>query len=112
MRMGYSLYHQKKYDASAIFFDKAIQLNPNLAEAWNNRAAIYQFVDKKYDSARQYYHKAISLSERANNHRVLDIARKNISSLPPPKEILVLVIDTLTLEGFYKSLCRDGGQQQ
>jgi tetratricopeptide (TPR) repeat protein len=98
--MGYSLYHQKKYDTSAIFFDKAIQLDPNLAEAWNNRAAIYQFIDKNYDNARQYYNKAISLSKQANNHRVLDIARKNISSLPPPKEILVPVTDTLTLETF------------
>jgi len=98
--MGYSLYHQKKYDTSAIYFDQAIQLDPNLAEAWNNRAAIYQFVDKNYDNARQYYNKAISLSEQVNNHRVLDIARKNISFLPPPKAILVPVTDTLTLETF------------
>jgi len=52
--MGYALYHQNKYDTSAIFFDKAIQLDPNLAEAWNNRAAIYQFVEKNDDDARQY----------------------------------------------------------
>ncbi len=83
-----------------LLFDKAIQLDANLAEAWNNRAAIYQFVEKKYDEARQYYTKAIALSEQAGNRRVLDIARKNISALPPPEEILVPVTEALTLEAF------------
>ena len=85
---------------SFFYFDKAIQLDPNLAEAWNNRAAIYQFIEKNYDIARQYYNTAISLSKQANNRRVLNIARKNLSSLPPTEEILVPVTDTLTIEEY------------
>jgi tetratricopeptide (TPR) repeat protein len=97
--MGYSLFHLQKYDDAAKFFDKAIQMDQNLAEAWNNRAAIYQFVDQDFDSARHYYQKAIDLSRQTGNRRVLDIARKNLASLPK-KEALNPVTEILTLEVF------------
>jgi tetratricopeptide (TPR) repeat protein len=97
--MGYSLFHLQKYDDAGKFFDKAISLNPNLAEAWNNRAVIYQFIDQDFDKARRYYQKAISLSQKTNNRRVLDIARKNLAALPK-KEVLNPVTEVLTLEAF------------
>lgn len=97
--MGYALFHLQKYETAAKYFDNALRLNPDLAEAWNNRAAIYQFIAQDFDNARQYYEKAIALSQQTDNHRVLDIARKNLASLPK-KEVVIPVTEKLTLEAF------------
>lgn len=97
--MGFSLFRRKQYPAAGEYFDKAIRLNPELAEAWNNRAAIFQFVEKNYDSASTYYEKAIAIGKKTGNQRVVDIAQKNMAHLPQ-KEVLKPVTDALTLEDF------------
>ena len=101
--MGYVQFNLKNYQTSAGHFDKALQLNPGLAEAWNNRAAIYQFFEQDYDKARTYYQKAITVSQRSGNHRVLSIAQQNIARLPT-KEVLQPTTEFLTLEAFLNRL--------
>lgn len=97
--MGYALYRQKEYDSAAGFFDRAVKLDPDLAEAWNNRAVIYHFVEHDYQKARQYYEKAIVLGDKGNDQRVADIARKNLAHLPKEEKI-VPITEALTLENF------------
>ncbi len=97
--LGYSLYNLKKYNDAKVYFEKAIKLNPDLAEAWNNCAAIYHFVLHDYERARSYYEKAISISRRTENNWVLEIAKKNLAHLPP-KEVLQPIKDKLTIEEF------------
>ena len=97
--LGYALYSVKKYNESRIYFEKAIKLNPNLAEAWNNCAAIYHFVLHDYDTAREYYAKAISISERTDNDRVLKIAQENLAHLPQ-KDMIQPIKEALSLEEF------------
>ncbi len=69
--LGYALYYTKKYNDAKIYFDKAIRLNPDLAAAWNNLAAIYHFISHEYENARAYYEKAIEISMRTGNDWVL-----------------------------------------
>jgi tetratricopeptide (TPR) repeat protein len=101
--MGYSLFKRKEYGPASSYFDKAIQLNPDLAEAWNNRAAIYQFVEKKNEKAVQYYEKAIDIGRKTGNHRVIEIAKKNLAHIPKKKD-LKPVTEKLTLEAFLNRL--------
>jgi len=97
--MGYALYKQKNYQTAAVYFERAIKLDPDLAEAWNNMAVIYHFVERDYNKARQYYQKAIVLGQRVHNQRVVDIAQKNLAHLPKD-EVITPVTETLTLEDF------------
>ena len=98
--LGYAFYNIKKYQEANSYFEKAIKLNPELAEAWNNSAAIYQFVTRDYEKARAYYEKAITISKKTNNVRVLEIAEENLSHLPQADEKLTPVTEHLTLEAF------------
>ena len=97
--LGYSLFHVKKYKEAKIYFEKAIKLNPNIAEAWNNCAAIYHFVLNDYEKAYEYYKKAVSISKRTGNDRVLEIAQENLAHLPK-KEVIQPVTEALSLEEF------------
>jgi len=97
--LGYALFNTQKYKEAAHYFDQAIALKPNLAEAWNNRAAIYQFVEKDAAKARQFYEKAIELAGQTGNQRVIEIAKENLSHIPK-EEILTPVTTSLTLEQF------------
>lgn len=97
--MGYVLYKQKDYQTAAVYFERAIKLDPDLVEAWNNMAVIYHFVERDYEKARQYYEKAIVLGQRVHNQRVVDIAQKNLAHLPR-EEVITPVTETLTLEDF------------
>ncbi|UCD89609.1 MAG: tetratricopeptide repeat protein [Desulfobacterales bacterium] len=97
--LGYALYSAKKYNDSKIYFEKAIKLNPNLAEAWNNCAAIYHLVLQDDKKARNYYEKAISISRQTGNNRVLEIAKMNLARLPN-QEVIQPVKENLTLEEF------------
>ncbi len=111
--MGYVQFNLKNYPAAASYFDKALQLNPDLAEAWNNRAAIYQFFEQDYEKARAYYAKAIALSQHSRNSRVLSIARQNSARLPK-KKVLKPITETLTLEEFVNRFMTaiEAGDQQ
>ena len=97
--LGYALYQQKDYQTAAGYFDRAIKLDPDLAEAWNNRAVIYHFVERDYEKARHYYERAVILAEKAGNQKVKDIAQKNLAHLPQEKKIAP-VTQTLSLEEF------------
>jgi len=97
--LGYALFNTQKYKEAANYFDRAIDLNPRLAEAWNNRAAIYQFIEKDAAKARQFYEKAIDLAGQTGNRRVLEIAKENLSHIPK-EEVLTPVRIPLTLEQF------------
>jgi tetratricopeptide (TPR) repeat protein len=98
--LGYALYSVKKYQEANSYFEKAISLNPALAEAWNNSAAIYHFILHDYEKARVYYEKAIAASKATNNVRVREIAEENLAHLPQPEEKLTPVTEHLTLEAF------------
>jgi len=97
--LGYALYVSKNYADATRYFEKAVALQPELAEAWNNCAAIYHYVKRDYAKARQYYERAITLSSRAGNQRVHNIARENMLHLPDPQE-LAQAQTQLTLEEF------------
>lgn len=97
--LGYALFNSRKFEQAALYFDRAIELNHRLAEAWNNRAAIYQFIEKDDAKARQFYEKAIELAGQTGNRRVLEIAQKNLSHIPK-EEVLTPVTISLTLEQF------------
>jgi tetratricopeptide (TPR) repeat protein len=97
--LGYALYYTKKYNEAKIYFDRAIRLNPDLAAAWNNLAAIYHFISHEYENARAYYEKAIEISMRTGNDWVLKIAQENLKHLPK-KEVLQPIKEQLTLEEF------------
>jgi tetratricopeptide (TPR) repeat protein len=98
--LGCAHYGLKNYDDAKKYFENAIKLDPDLVEAWNNSGAIYHFVVRDYEKARTYYEKAIALSERTNNARVLEVAKKNLSNLPSPEQTLHPVKERLTLEAF------------
>ncbi len=103
--LGYALFNNQKYEKAAHYFDRAIELKPDLSEAWNNRAAIYQFIEKDAGKARQHYERAIDLAEKTNNHRVLKIAQENLSHLPQEK-VVIPVSEVLTLEQFLNRFVR------
>ena len=97
--LGYALYQQKDYQTAAVYFERALKLDPDMAEAWNNLAVIYHFVERDYEKARHYYEEAIVLGQRAHNQRVVDIAQKNLAHLPQ-KEVISPITETLSLEDF------------
>ncbi len=97
--LGYANYYLKKYDNAIRYFNEALKLNPDLAPAWNNCAAIYHHIKRDYEKAKTYYEKAILVSKKTGDERVLSIAEKNLKNLPTPEEIKPLK-EKLTLEQF------------
>lgn len=55
-----SFYHKHQYKDAEIAFFKAIEINPNYAEAYSNLGALYA-KHKKYDKAIALYQKSIKL---------------------------------------------------
>lgn len=108
--LGYALYVAKKYADAARYFEKAIARQAELAEAWNNCAAIYHHVNRDYAKARQYYERAIAVSRQTGNQRVLDIARENLTHLPNQQE-MALVRAQLTLEEFINQFIAKAEEQ-
>ncbi len=43
--IGENLLHDKKYDEALIYFDKAININPNLAPAYYSKAMAIEYFD-------------------------------------------------------------------
>ncbi len=97
--LGYANYYLKKYDNALRYFNEALTLNPDLAPAWNNGAAIYHHIKRDYEKAKEYYEKAIKVSQKTGDKRVLSIAERNLKNLPTPEEIKPLK-ENLTLEQF------------
>lgn len=60
---GLALYNKGKYDDAIKAFDKAIELNPQLADAWNNKGVSLK-AQNKYDEAIVASDKAIELNPR------------------------------------------------
>ena len=112
--MGYVLFQQKQYEAAASYFDRAIALDPGLAESWNNRAAIFHFIEHDYQKAAHHYRRAIALGKQSGNQRVVDIAQTNLDHLPK-KPVIVPVTEALTLEEFinrFVAIVEQGDEQK
>jgi tetratricopeptide (TPR) repeat protein len=97
--LGYSLYNARKYGEAIVYFEKAVELNQDLAAAWNNCAVIYHFITHDYERARRYYEKAIAIGRRTGDGWVIEIAENNLSHLPEPEE-LKPVTQQMSLEEF------------
>jgi tetratricopeptide (TPR) repeat protein len=97
--LGYAHYEAGNYDAARRHFEKAVSLNVDLAEAWNNCAVIDHFITRDYEKARTSYEKAIEVGRRTGNRYVLAIAEKNLANLPSPVK-LKAVEEKLTVEEF------------
>lgn len=93
--MGVALYTAGQYERAAACFAKAVELNPDLAAAWNNAAVIQHFIKRDFAAARRFYEKAIEVCNRTGNTTVLEIARKNLENLPRPEDLR-----TMSLEEF------------
>ena len=85
--MGVALYTAGQYDRAAACFAKAVELNPDLAAAWNNAAVIQHFIKRDFAAARRFYEKALEVCKRTGNTAVLEIARKNLENLPRPEDL-------------------------
>ncbi|MCZ7380032.1 MAG: tetratricopeptide repeat protein [Candidatus Methanoperedens sp.] len=60
---GYAYYSARKFDKAIEDYNKAIELNPKLAEAYNNRGVVYIYI-KEFDKAIKDYNKAIELDPK------------------------------------------------
>jgi tetratricopeptide (TPR) repeat protein len=100
--LGYALYNIEKYKEAKIYFEKATELNPNLAAAWNNIAVIYHFIFPDYKRAREYYEKAIKISKKTRDEWVLRIASENLINVPEKDDEIESIKKNLTLEEFIK----------
>jgi len=61
LKKGNSLYEQDRYDEAAVFYDRAIMLNPQLEAAWFNKGnALYMQGD--YNEALQTFDKALEIN--------------------------------------------------
>ena len=88
--LGYALYNAGKYKKAKVYFEKAVKIDPALAEAWNNCAVIYHFIIHDYEKARKYYQEAMTRASKTGNRRVLEVARKNLENLPQPEKLIPL----------------------
>ena len=63
LSQGNSLFNKGQFDQSTAYFNKAIEVNPNDAEAYNNRGVVY---DNKgqHDKAIADYDKAIEINPK------------------------------------------------
>jgi tetratricopeptide (TPR) repeat protein len=61
---GSTFFALKQYDKALLDYDKAIQLNPNLASAYMNRGSLYSVL-KKYDKALADHNKAIQINSQS-----------------------------------------------
>ena len=58
---GYAAHKNNNYDAAIECYNKAIELDPNNAKAYNNLGLAYRVGKKDYDKAIDYYNNAIEL---------------------------------------------------
>ncbi|MFM6519159.1 MAG: tetratricopeptide repeat protein, partial [Microcystis panniformis] len=58
---GNLYYNQQKYELALSDYSKAIEINPNLAQAYYNRGLLY-YNQQKYDLALSDYNKAIEIN--------------------------------------------------
>ena len=59
---GLDLYHQEKYNDSLQAYNRALELDPNDFEAWNNKGIDEGFLGK-YDAALQSFGNAVAINE-------------------------------------------------
>ncbi|MCP4716787.1 MAG: tetratricopeptide repeat protein [Deltaproteobacteria bacterium] len=104
--LGYAQYETENYDMAVTYFERALKINPELAAAWNNCAAIFHFITRDFVRARTYYKNAITLSQKSGDERVLSIATKNLANLPKPQETEPLYTP-LSLEEFINRFIAD-----
>ncbi len=59
----YVLYNQREYDKAIQAFDRAIELDPKLALAWNNKGLAFLYLGEN-DKAIQAFDKVIELDPK------------------------------------------------
>jgi tetratricopeptide (TPR) repeat protein len=65
MHQGDAFYEFKQYDDAIRYYSKAILLDPNNAEAYNNLGVI-SYKKVEYDNAIEYYNKAVSINSNSS----------------------------------------------
>ena len=65
LNQGIALLEEGQYDRAIAYFNKAIELNPRDADAYNNRGLAYFEGKGQYDKAIVDYNKAIELNPRS-----------------------------------------------
>ena len=79
LNQGIALLEEGQYDRAIAYFNKAIELNPRDADAYNNRGLAYFEGKGQYNKAIVDYNKAIELNPRsaaAYNNRGLSYFNK------------------------------------
>jgi tetratricopeptide (TPR) repeat protein len=76
---GNSHYDLKDYASSIRDYAKAIELNPNLADAYYNRGNVYYHL-KDYASAIRDYTKDIELNPNLEAHKKRELASKKLKN--------------------------------
>ena len=77
VKQGNELLNQGQYDEAIKNYDEAIRLNPQLAEAYNNRGLAYGFQGKKAEAIADF-EKFITLTD---NPRWIEMANQQIEEL-------------------------------
>ena len=66
-----------RHEAALVDFDKAIQLKPDHAEAYNNRGVTKKALGR-LDEAREDYQKALALAQESGKEDVIAAAKRNL----------------------------------
>ena len=61
---GFALHNQGKYQAAIKLYNEALSINPNYAQAYNNRGVAYKYL-KHYNEAISDFNKSIELKNPA-----------------------------------------------
>lgn len=82
---GNAFYYQSRYNGAIMAYDKAIGINPRLAEAWNNKGLALEDMGK-YDEAVKALDKAIEINPRLqeawyNKGKALKGMGKNVEAV-------------------------------
>ena len=64
LNQGIALLEEGQFDLSINYFNKAIEINPRYADAYNNRGLAYGMGKGQYDKAISDFNKAIELNPK------------------------------------------------
>jgi tetratricopeptide (TPR) repeat protein len=62
LQLGNKEFEREKHEEALKYFEKAIEKDNNLAEAWNNKGTVHFFFNE-YDKAKNAYQKAIEIKK-------------------------------------------------
>lgn len=81
-KKGVSLGQNGKYKEAIECFDKMLEINPQLTEAWNNKGITYMML-REYDKALECFSKALSINPKnieAENNRTAALMQLQLKS--------------------------------